>query len=150
MHPENVNTIVDWLTTPLDNGGPRFCELYRMRELYRQIYTAIRQVFPIWIFNQKYFQQFLAATNQSTFAVDMILCSYEEREFAEFHLENGIGEQLDGKWTMHENVYNQVFQITRHPTNCGTEGLQEWIKALTEEKRCNRINFYGTKIGYEF
>jgi len=46
MHPENGNIVMDWLTTPLDNDGdgPKFCELYRMRELYNQIYTAVRQV----------------------------------------------------------------------------------------------------------
>ena len=147
MHPENVNTIVDWLTIPLDNGVPRFCELYRMRELYRQIYTAIRQVFPIWIFNQKYFQQFLAATNQSTFAVDMILCSYEEREFAEFHLENGIGEQLDGKWTMHENVYNQVFQITRHRADRSTLEIREWIMAMTKGREDRKIWILNPTVG---
>ena len=50
-------------------------------------------------------------------------------EFAEFHLENGIGEELHGVHKIHGLV-----QISRHRANCGITEPEEWIEANVREE----------------
>ena len=66
---------------------------------------------------------------------------------AEFHLENGIGEQLDGKWIERKSDNEGTFQITRHGADWSTEELQEWSKEVANEKRLCQIEFHLPTIG---
>ena len=66
-------------------------------------------------------------------------------QFAEFHLENSIGEELHCVQTGHGYKKNRI-QITRHKANCGTE-MQEWIDANGAESRRGRIDICHPTVG---
>ena len=67
----------------------------------------------------------------------------QEERVAEFHLENGIGEELHGEW----NEYGKIFQITRHQANRNTKKMWEWIKAKTEGRKDRTIWIYNPTVG---
>ena len=71
--------------------------------------------------------------------------SWQERQAAEFHLENRIGEVLHGEWT--DNVHRDVFQITRHSANRKTEEVREWIEAMTKGRKGSKIWIFNSTIG---
>ena len=63
----------------------------------------------------------------------------EEGQAVEFHLSNGIGEVLHGKFIEIEGEDGEedaIFQINRHCADHNTEKEQEWIKEMTK-KRCH-------------
>ena len=82
--------------------------------------------------DEKHFQQFIAATTPSTFAVNWRLYILQEGQAAEFHLTNGIGEELHGIWT--EVDGELAFEITRHPAGWNTKEAQKWIDEMTKER----------------
>ena len=94
----------------------------------------------------KFFQEFYAATTPRTFAVNLKFYSWQERQAAEFHLENRIGEVLHGEWT--DNVHRDVFQITRHSANRKTEEVREWIEAMTKGRKGSKIWIFNSTIGW--
>ena len=120
---------MNWLALP-DTDGPRFLQFDSEDDFFQQIFEAIRKVNQICIsiFN-KYFQEFLTEKTPRIFAVNF---NHERFEFADFHLENGIGEALHGIWT--EVDYEEVFQITRHPASWNTKEAQKWIDEMTKER----------------
>ena len=79
------------------------------------------------------FKDFLAAKSPSTFAL-FVRHFFSRWEFAGFHLQNGIGEELHGV----KLLWHNDFRITRHQANCGTE-MEEWIQEI-EAKRYNTGN----------
>ena len=68
-----------------------------------------------------------------------------ELEFAEFHLQNSIGEELHRVHSVHE-FYHQI-EITRHRANRGT-ALQEWVDQNRKGMNGNRqIRIRNPTIG---
>ena len=82
----------------------------------------------------------------------------EERQTAEFHLANGIGEELHGKWVhccatttvigdIHLDAVKEVFQITRHQANLNTEEVHKWIEEMTKARVSRHIWIDEPTIG---
>ena len=73
---------------------------------------------------------------------------YFPREFAEFHLENAIGEELHGIPTEVEARGVFQFQITRHQAKWNMKEAREWIEEMTEEKEYHGILINEPTIGF--
>ena len=87
------------------------------------------------------FQQFLVANHPCTFVLVLCVHSFRKWQFAAFHLQNGIGEELHGVQTGQNE-----FQISRHQTNCGTE-LQQWVQRNRVKSYRHRIEIINPTIG---
>ena len=77
--------------------------------------------------------------------MDWKIYSWQERQAAKLHLENGIGEVLRGEWVDIER--EEVFQITRHPVNRKTEEVREWIEAMTKGRDDRKIWILNPTVG---
>ena len=139
---QNANLIMAWLAQPAD--GPRLCEahLYNTNThgIFEQILQAVRQVFFIILILHN-FQQFLTAQTPRTFAMNLHHFYVSTlQSVAEFHLGNGIGEELHGKYIGRNpcNSEEGTFQITRHRANDNKEEMREWIKENTKWKKNHR------------
>ena len=67
-----------------------------------------------------------------------------ETALADFRLENGIGEQLHGKWIEEDEP---AFQIIRHQAELNTKEVLEWIGKVTTETTRGRIRICNPTIG---
>ena len=147
-----VNFLMDWLPSTASDGPKLFeCEFRgHLLELSEQIYKKIREVFNSVFYSniKRKFQQFLAAKTTSTFAIIFHNMNSGRWEFADFQLENGIGEEMHGVGKDGVSAYEDLFQITRHTANCGPQ-LQEWIKENMDKKKHpnQQIQFWYPTIG---